>query len=77
MADITKCEMCGSYNLKVTDSRNHKGEIWRTRACQDCGNRIYTVEIERINYRKSKEALNAYRTIAGAVKKLEELNGSL
>ena len=43
---VNQCGECGSYNIKVTDSREHNGEIWRTRVCSDCGNRIYTVEVK-------------------------------
>lgn len=74
---VNRCE-CGSYNVKVTDSRDHNGEIWRTRLCCDCHKRIYSVEIEREQYKKSMEIISAYNSIVGAVKKLEEVNnGSL
>ena len=73
--DITKCDSCGSFNLKVTDSRNRYGQIWRTRVCSDCGNRFYTVEIERTEYRKCKDILGIYRSMKGIMKKLEGLDG--
>ena len=72
---VNQCGECGSYNIKVTDSREHNGEIWRTRVCSDCGNRIYTVEVERYEYRKSKEVMDVYRRLIGAFKKLEDLDG--
>ncbi len=70
---VTRCPECGSYNLKVTDSRDHDGDIWRTRVCSDCGERIYSIEVERYEYRKSREILNVYKQISGAFKKLEEI----
>ena len=71
---VNKCDKCGSYNVMVKDSRNHDGDIWRTRVCSDCGNRIYTIEVERYELRKSKEIMNIYRTLKGTLKKLEGLD---
>lgn len=51
MTDINRCE-CGSFNLKVTDSRQHENTIWRTRVCCDCGKRFYTVEVDRAEYKR-------------------------
>ena len=51
---INRCE-CGSYNIKVMDSREREGYIWRRRVCMDCGKRISTIEIERAQYLKNKE----------------------
>ena len=39
---------CGSYNIKVVDSREYPdGSIRRTRLCKDCGNRVFTKEVLR------------------------------
>lgn len=69
---VNRCE-CGSYNIKVTDSRDHDGDIWRTRVCQDCGKRIYSVEIDRSEYLRKIEIINIYRDIIGLVKMLEDI----
>ena len=71
---VNRCDLCGSFNIKVTDSRDHDGDIWRTRVCSDCGNRFYTIEVESNEYRKCKEVMNIYRMISGAVKKLENMD---
>ena len=62
MTDVKVCK-CGSYNLKVTDSREHGAEIWRTRTCQDCGARIYTTEICRTDIGRADRALEAIKKI--------------
>lgn len=47
MNGIWRCQ-CGSYNIKVVDSRqNEDGSIRRTRLCEDCMNRVYTREVTR------------------------------
>ena len=63
--DITRCK-CGSYDLKVTDSRPKYGSIWRTRVCQNCGQRYFTIETER------SEAIEVDRTDVLLSKKIVE-----
>ena len=52
---VNQCRECGSYNIKVVDSREHDGYIWRRRMCVDCGKRMSTIEVEREQYLKNKE----------------------
>lgn len=62
MIDVNRCE-CGSYNLQVTDSRQHDRTIWRTRACRDCGRRMKTIEVDRAEYFRMKRITDAYDEI--------------
>lgn len=39
-----KCPICGSSNLKVTNSRSHKEGIRRRRECKECLTRFSTFE---------------------------------
>lgn len=50
----------------MTDSREHGPHIWRTRACMDCGKRVYTAEVCRddiLDMMKYVEILNHIRAI--------------
>lgn len=60
---ILHCDNCGSYNLKVYNSREHRRIRWRARECLMCGTRFTSYEIrkedfeELVQLRKCKKAL--------------------
>lgn len=62
MVNINQCE-CGSYNIQVTDSRQHGDEIWRTRKCADCGRRVYTTEVCRDDIKNIKKYIKVVQLI--------------
>ena len=67
--DVCKC---GSYNIKVVDSRQHPdGSIRRTRICQECGNRIFTKEVVRDKVEDKKE-MNIVKHLQAIMKMIRE-----
>lgn len=39
-----KCE-CGSHESKITDCRQHQHGKRRRRVCEDCGKKVFTIEL--------------------------------
>lgn len=66
MTNINKCQNCGSYNMAVSNTREHGKVIWRTRRCLDCDKRVYTVELDRKDY----DRLNGIVEMAEGMKDL-------
>ena len=73
MTNVNRCKKCGSYNVKVTDSREHGCEIWRTRACLNCGARIYTTEIDREDFLDIEECKKAVRMIKEGMETIDAM----
>ncbi len=73
MININRCKKCGSYNIKVADSREHGCEIWRTRVCQDCGGRIHTMEICRDDLPDIERSNKALQMIKEGMEILNEM----
>lgn len=42
-----RCPVCGSVNNKTIDSRPDEDCINRRRACDNCGNRWTTIEVDK------------------------------
>ncbi len=47
-----KCQNCDKGKMTVTDSRASDGGVRRTRVCDNCGLRMYTMEIEKERYKR-------------------------
>lgn len=47
-----KCQNCDKGKMTVTDSRANDGGVRRTRVCDNCGFRMYTMEIEKERYKR-------------------------
>lgn len=65
------CAACGSQQSSVKDSRpRDDGCIRRRRACDDCGHKWTTVEVELSSYQASldQESLEAMRVANRALK---------
>ena len=72
MNGIWRCK-CGSYNIKVVDSRQHEdGSIRRTRLCEDCKNRVYTREVSRDFIYEFENALRIEQHVKALKRLLEE-----
>lgn len=68
MNPTNQCE-CGSYNLRVTDSRPKNGLICRTRICNECGTRFRTIEIRNSDFYN----LSQYKEIIMHIKAIETI----
>ena len=72
MDGIWQCQ-CGSYNIKVVDSRQHPdGSIRRTRLCEDCQNRVYTREVTREFVYKFETAVKVEKHVRALKRLLED-----
>ena len=60
------CTKCGSYQVRVSSTRNGGARrIFRRRRCMDCGHRWTTIELP------AKDLDNAVARAAREIKKLE------
>lgn len=55
------CPKCKSYQVFVVDSRPKDETTWRRRACESCGYRFNTMELEETEYIALKVSAIAMR----------------